>query len=425
MSVLRAIAHQVGLDQLTPRVQRTPYLRTEERAWSKPLLQFVPLPVTLDVARYRGALSTSHPDGDARAAYAFAQLVDPLPSWGETYNAGLGSTEKIYGQLVRGAQASTDNAFAQQVCREARLQYEKAARGKMDGTPDDWRPVEAVPADWTELEVPGRYRELSVDLQANLEGESPFALPGEQRALGLALGGGAAVALDPATRLKSLKLRYLLVQLRRPWLSSLLFETSGWRLMGQKDGYCSSGTLEANAGVLPLLPTAVLLATDVTLEASWGPNDEKLLAVSRARNAAASLGPLPLGCHAADVAGRSVQVMAWLSTVVPLSPKASGRTDGAIVVENKGGFVVRFALEWTRGGVVSTRTSAALPVLAAEKLTIPADASQASLTVELMTCPPPFETWKVVTTRSVEPSANKRFVVSGTTGHSHVEEQAP
>lgn len=426
MSVLRAIAHQVGLDQLPRSVPTRSALATEGVARSKPLMQFVSLPLTLDVARYRKALSTSEPDGDARAAYAFAQLVDPLPRSGPMYTAGLGSTERIYGQLVGGAQASTENAFAQQVCRDARLQYQKATYGKMDGTPGEWRLVEAVPADWTELEAPGRYKELSIDLRSELEGESPFELLERAGPLGLASGGGAAVALDPATKLKSLTMRYLLVQLRRPWLSSLLFETSGWWLSGQPEGFCSSGTLEGNSGVFPLLPTALLLATDVAVDASWGPKDARLLAESRARSAPVSLGPLSLGSLASrgrEAAGPSVQIMAWLSTVVPLSPKASGRSDGAIVVENRGGFLVRFTVEWTRDGAASTSTSAKLPVLAAEKLTIPADASQASLTIEVMTFPPPFETWRVVTARPVDVAARKRFIVSGTTGDTRVEEQ--
>ena len=89
----------------------------------------------------------------------------------------------------------------------------------------------AVPEDWHDTSQDSRYRDLDVDLTGNGGPESPFATIGAQRALGLLVGAdrGGGTPLDPATRIRSVHLKYLFVQFRRPWLNPLIFETGGVR----------------------------------------------------------------------------------------------------------------------------------------------------------------------------------------------------
>ena len=153
------------------------------------------------------------------------------------------------------------------------------------------------------------------------------------------IGGGAPLRLssggqpgcdrgvDPATRLHMLSMKCLLVTLQRPWLNHMLFEIGGWRLPEQPRGFCSSGALDENGGVIPLLPTAVLLATDVGLDATWSKADREFIEREGKSPGSVSLGPFPLGPSAST---SSLQAVAWINALTPFFARGCGIVPGLL-----------------------------------------------------------------------------------------------
>lgn len=276
------------------------------------VLQYLPLPVTLDSRRYRDALSSSNPKGDLLPLRAFRDLVDPLPTF-TTYYGGQGSTEMVYSMIVHSATAPAQASFARGVIADSRQRLAQQAYSGLDQLPGTWCPVFASPGDWAEETPESRFADLSVDLEDAGTGTSPFAFIGRAPRIAFQTAQGQ-VPVHPDTTITAVRMKYLLVTLQRPWLNTTLFATNGWRLPDQPSGFCSSGRLDDNDGVMPLLPTALLLARDVEVEADWARSDQQLL--DRGEYRGISLGPLPLGEHADS----TLHVIAWVSALVPRAP---------------------------------------------------------------------------------------------------------
>ncbi len=395
-----------GIVELTDAPHRTP---------GKPVLQFVAFPVALDTRRYANAVSDSNPDGDLRQLIALRNLVDPQPGFMQYYNPS-GSTEQTYETILRGAIArAADSSSITTLLGDARQQFESHRFARMDGSPGWWRPVYAEPDDWYDMtKASERFQELTIDLTEEGGHDAAYDFLGGGEPLHLSIGGRAArKSLDPQTRIRSLRLKYMFVSLRRPWLNPLLFQHAGWYLSQQVSGFCSSGDLRTNAGVLPLLPTGMLLARDVSLDVAWGNADQTFLDnKAEAPLDMVSVGPFPLRPSAPD---SGVQLIAFISSLIPYSPKDSDLRAGSVLVKNQGTFVSRFSVEWVQDGRPSARQSGNFPVLAAESIEIPADAKDVSVKFEVMTFPRPIETWKTVATINFDTPIRKCFELTGTT----------
>lgn len=258
-------------------------------------------------------MSSVNPGGDMVALRAFRDLVDPLPALARTY-VGQGSTEMTYSTILQGAEPQDDNPFARQLIATSRHMLSRQILPSMDQLPGTWAPVFATPSDWAEEHASSRFEDLEVDLSGEGAGTGAFSVIGDGEPLSLRTRKGAHLVHDD-TQLVSLRMKYLFVTLDRPWLNPMLFATRGWRLSGQRRAFCSSGELDENDGVMPLLPTGILLAKDVVVEADWAPTDQRLL--DRAPDGGVSLGPLPL---VDETNGSTLHVIAWVSRLLPLSP---------------------------------------------------------------------------------------------------------
>ena len=59
------------------------------------------------------------------------------------------------------------------------------------------------------------------------------------------------------------------VSINRPWLTPAILKYSTLGIQGQKAGFWSSGVLDkANKGIFPLLPTAFIVAKDITVSSN-------------------------------------------------------------------------------------------------------------------------------------------------------------
>jgi hypothetical protein len=423
MNLFDAIARSVGSELSESAIlPRDP--RPSERsivAASKPVLQFNPLPITIDPDAYEKPLTDSNPGGSYLTLFRFSQLVDPVPAFSRYYSQSGKSTEEYYGKILNGMAVKEGNTFVARLKAEAQQKFEGSVFVNMGGIPGNWRPTYAVPDDWYDTSQIDRYKDLEFDLSDEGERDGPFTLIGSERPMQLSLGEdrGSSASLDPGTRIRSVKMKYLLVQFRRPWLNTLLFESEGWYLSGQPQGWCSSGKTDENSGVLPLLSTGMLLARDISIDAEWSARDQAFLDSARSSEKPVFLGPLSL---TPPRSSSSLQIIGWISSLVPYSPRASDLRPGSILIRNQGAFVSRFSVQWQRSGRPATEESGNFPVLAAKSIRIPPDATNVSVKIEIMTFPEPFETWKTVAVYPFDKPVTKCYEITGETWNANLRE---
>ena len=415
MSVFDAIAKSLSVSagdsaRIADRMLRTEAV--ERAAASKPVLQFAAFPVLLDTGQYANALSDSNPNGNLIPLLALRNLVDPLPSFAQYYNPSGKSTEQTYETILEGAVVKAGNTSIKTLLWQAKELFETNRFARMDGLPGWWRPVYVEPGDWYDLSKAERFQDLQIDLQ-DQGGTGAFAIIGGTAPLQLSIAqSDGRKPVDPQTTIQSLRMKYMLVSFRRPWFHASLFQYAGWYLSQQASGFCSSGDIGINSGVLPLLPTGMLLAKDVSIDVAWGHADRAFLDKANVPLSSVSLGPFALQPQAA---GSDVQLVGWISSVTPYSPQDSDLRGGSILVTNRGAFISRFSVAWSQGGRPSTSQSGNLLALAARTIGLQADAKDISVTIEVMTFPPPVETWKTVATIEFDAPVRKCFELAGET----------
>ena len=304
------------------------------RAPPPPVIQTTPIAMPIDPATYRNARSPSNPNGSLLPLYAFRELVDPVPTFTRYYSPGPVPTESAYRNLLAGAFVpDAASSFTREVLANAQQQFAAGALPPLDGTPtSSWHPVYADPPNWFDVNVT-QYQPLTL-ATGGLPSKSSFTvLQGGASVAAWRIAGGneAPEALDPATQILSASLRYLMVSISRPWLDFTLFRLNNWALGGQGAGFYSSGDVTANDGLMPLIPTAIILGTNASITARFGPQDRALLKSLVESGTDIALGPVPLriqALSALDTAadgtvtlGSSLPfIVAWVSALVPLAP---------------------------------------------------------------------------------------------------------
>ncbi len=280
---------------------------------TKPILQLSALPITIDRSNYVNARSDSNPNGDLRSLFAFSELVDPIPAFTRYYSPGGSSVEGTYGNIVGGAVPSDGGYVAELIGRSAAT-FHQGGFAKMDGTGGSWHPAYAEPADWCDPSAANRFTDLDIDLLSAGGPTDPYTiLTGEDGVLLSTDAGDAPRRLSPSTTLTAISMRYLAVQITRPWLTFDLFKTQNWMLRGQPRGFCSTGGLDNNPGLMPLVPTKILLGADVNIQARYSPDDEIAIRDARAKGAKVYIGPF-------GIDQPSLHVIGFISELVPLSP---------------------------------------------------------------------------------------------------------
>jgi hypothetical protein len=290
---------------------------------TKPILQLIALPLTINPDDYTNPCSTANPDGSLASLWAFRQLVDPVPMFSRYYSPSGNSTEDQYSLIINGASIKNDNPFASEVISQSQRKLSLISYANMDKTPGTWAPVYATPDDWYET-AGDRYKTLEFDLNQAGAPDSPFAVIGDNNnPLGLKISSNCSpdvtTPLDTNSRVNKITLKYLQVTLHRPWFNELLFNTSGWYLSCQPAGFCSSGSLQANEGILPLLPTSILFATDVTVDAKWSSGDQRAIDAALTKGQQVSLNHLVIYSTESQA---HLQPMGWIMSLVPFSPKS-------------------------------------------------------------------------------------------------------
>lgn len=139
--------------------------------------------------------------------------------------------------------------------------------------------------------------------------------------------------LDQETKDLQISFRCCRVNFNRPWMLKSLLELSGWTLPGQAAGSLSSGTLENNPGIFPLLPIGFIAIRDLRIQASWGKSDRALAAQATSDKETLGFGPFALSGHYAEslqsykssfdgttISAPGLQILGWINLVLPYAP---------------------------------------------------------------------------------------------------------
>jgi len=125
---------------------------------------------------------------------------------------------------------------------------------------------------------------------------------------------------SPATTGYSITFRVCRVNLQRPWLKLALLSTRNWWMFDTPAGTYSTGAVDNNPGLFPLLPTGLIVIRDLKITANWSQEDRANI------GEAASFGPFDLqgatfSQNTLEV--RGMQVIGWVSQVTPSLPPLS------------------------------------------------------------------------------------------------------
>ncbi len=275
---------------------------------------------------------------DQRDWNAAAPMLQNLvnQTWNAWNRAGKAEVEEAQAAL-----ASTINNAVRHAIEQARQACSDEYRlppATPGGRP--WLPSYALPTNWTETS--GIKLKFSSDYLNKTESSTAHSYAAEASGMyGLfhASGGVSGKHEDRRQHMDAQKLQLeaelVAVNIMRPWFNPLLFGMKGWWVSGYDPNGLSNGNPAAPAGAIPLIPTGLVLAKNVRITADFSEQDKKFVSDSVQSKISAGWGPFSLsGSYGyssskeefqAKFDGGSLvfpglQVVAWISTVVPASP---------------------------------------------------------------------------------------------------------
>lgn len=361
------------------------------------------IPIILNPDEYKDAKSTGNPGGNLIPLWKFSQLVDPIPEYVDFYVPSNYSTEDVYGDIINGATTDEYSSFATGVIANAKREYENSTFPSMDGNPDSWHPVYAIPGDWYEAKD-SSFNEITFDLNSLTDEDDSleWKIVKDDNSV-------QTIALESSSKMLGATISIQMVSFDRPWLKPLIFDTAGWYLNGQSAGFCSSGQ-DDGQGVIPTIPSSLIIGTLANINANWSVKDQQIIDNAKDNDHQLSLGPLMLNSGQ----NSSICVVGWMLSNVPFSPQLSKLETGSVLVKNSGSYVAKFSMTYQQKGKPVSLLSGNIEVLMSKVLKMPDDALDINVEIEIMTWPLP-EKWTTVKSLKFYKPTDKCYELTGTT----------
>jgi hypothetical protein len=161
-------------------------------------------------------------------------------------------------------------------------------------------------------------QEVSINKQ-NLAVETGGNLNVAQRFLVNDLIGQKFIVKQPSPETSgfSISFRFCRVNIDRKWFKLALLSTRNWYMYGTPANEYSTGTVDNNSGMFPLLPLSFIVISDLKITANWSKDDRVNL------EKAISFGPFDvrnstINQNTLEVKG--LQIIAWISKLMPPLP---------------------------------------------------------------------------------------------------------
>ncbi|TPQ18832.1 hypothetical protein [Streptomyces sporangiiformans] len=254
-----------------------------------------------------------------------------------------GVVENAVATLGQYQQSTLANIFAR-----ARQTYEQTRKGSLSSPGLFWHACEAFPGNWfTESGAANFASQTIQSSRIRINESSRFSRYGAGGGVNFGLWRvGAAGSserrqydLSTSTSNITISFRYGRVEVRRRWLDTALASLHGWSTAGRRPGDYSTGQVDKNEGVFPLLTTSFIVARDIKISGNWSTSDLQFASQATSAGASVGWGPFSLsGSYSNSSSTRrfastfdgttitvpGAQIIAWLSSVVPYSPPTDG-----------------------------------------------------------------------------------------------------
>lgn len=208
---------------------------------------------------------------------------------------------------------------------------------------DRWMLSYALPGDWISTSS-GATSFLLKSSFLKTEADSSFTSYGGGASWGAGLWsvGGSFASSSGSTNSHmdanniEISAKLQTVRIMRPWLNAILFTMKDWWLRGNPENNISNGALAGNANALfPLIPTAIVVASDVTIKGDFSEEDRTHIEKAVSGSARVGWGPFSVGgsySHSSskdtfqatysngEIKIPGMQILAWVSTITPASP---------------------------------------------------------------------------------------------------------
>ena len=262
----------------------------------------------------------------------------------QTYNTWRSQGATQVEQALAALASSINNAVstaisdAQQAVGDLNQMASAVGLGK-------WFMTLAYPFNWADPSAAANFTQLTLS-SANLStsADSSFSSYGGGASWNLGLwsvGGSAAGSSGSqsshmdANNL-TLSASIGLVRVVRPWLHEFLFRMGGWSMTGTAINGISNGMLKGNeSGLLPLIPTAFVVARDISITADFSSQDKTHVESAMSGSTRVGWGPFSIGGNYSHSSSHDtfkstfdggtlkvpgIQILAWVSEIVPASP---------------------------------------------------------------------------------------------------------
>jgi hypothetical protein len=302
------------------------------------------------VGGYRSAYNSYNLDDleDQRKFQAVAPGLENTveQAWNKWVREGKQNVERAQDAL----RTTINNAVAAAIrqAQDAMREKEGAMAPLIPGQPR-WFPSYVMPTNWTEATCRGSKLILSSKFLATSTSDQASEYSRDSKGLfwwssSSEEGKSQTNSSSMQTNEFELSAELITVLIRRPWLNTGLFAMSDWWAKGYPRGRISTGTLKGNGNsVLPLIPTAFIVAKDVSIKANFTSQDTSHFTSDSTSRERTGWGWGPFTGAGRYNRSRSekdtfqssysngvlkmpgLQLIAWVSTITPASPPNDAR----------------------------------------------------------------------------------------------------
>jgi hypothetical protein len=265
-------------------------------------------------------------------------------AWNKWVREGKENVERAENAL----RTTINNAVAAAISQARNAMSTQNMTADLTSNGNSWFASYAMPTNWSEPSCKGT--QLTLSSKSLATSTSERASEYSNHSNGIFWWGkrtedgstkGDSAHMD--TSEFELSAELIVVRIRRPWLNSMLFSMTGWWAEGIEVNAISNGKMKGNeSSVLPLIPTAFIVAKNVTIKANFTAQDTAHFASesSSSESWGWGWGPFSGGgryqkSQSKDDTFKSsysdgvlklpgLQVIAWVSTVTPASPPQKG-----------------------------------------------------------------------------------------------------
>lgn len=139
--------------------------------------------------------------------------------------------------------------------------------------------------------------------------------------------------LDKETSNLEISFSYCRVAINRQWMMNSLLKLGGWSIPGQASGSLSTGSVDNNSGLFPIMPTAFIAVRNLQIKAAWGRKDKEIAAMCASSSQPIGFGPFALSGKYAEsgnsyassfdgvtLSAPGLQILGWINQITPYAP---------------------------------------------------------------------------------------------------------